>query len=124
MTLDQALREITQKITCVAFHNDPEIIAAGKAGLAPTGEPFLSLCSGGFKEEGKFCPCLCLDAETAIRSWRLALFEYAAQKPGILYWRHEPELVEEEGDGSHKFWVYSRLLISDRPALRQFSRAS
>lgn len=139
MTLDQVLAEITRKITCVPFHDDRRI---EDWSLTPTGEPFLTFCSGGVREEGEHPPCLCYTQEGAVELWRLALMDYANRKPGILYWREMPKIsnaFESPGDGDDvwlrqnadgeaviipMFLVYSRFLISDRPALRAYSRAA
>ena len=126
MTLAEALRDITQRITCVDWDED-ENRAQWKA---PTGEPYLELCSGGFKEEAKFAPCLCLDKEVAVSTWRAALLEYEAKRPGILYWREKPELCPvdiaiNDGNENLTWWhVYSRLLISDKSVIRTVKRAA
>lgn len=115
MTLDDVMREIKQNTTVVMWDNDPD----RPSNLAPTGEEYLSLCSGGFKPEGVVVPCMCVNKDIAIGTWRAALFEYARVTPGILYWRTEPELCEEdELDETHRFYVYSRLLISNKIVVR------
>lgn len=130
MTLDQALREIAQRITCVEWDNDPD----REAWKAPTGELYLQLCSGGFKNEGEWAPCLCASKEAAVSTWRAALLEYEAKKPGILYWRVKPELEsvvisfpssEAPIGGAEQTWwfVYSRLIISNKSAIRTVKRA-
>ena len=121
MTLDEALRDITKRITCVEWDADEN----RDAHIAPTGEPYIELCSGGVKNEGDDrAPCLCARKEIAVSSWRLALLDYEAKKPGILYWRVMPEMDEVVISGRKDvpdttyYFVYSRLLISTRSVIR------
>lgn len=128
MTIAEALRDITQGITCVDWDADDN----REAWKAPTGEPYLELCSGGFKSEGDCAPCLCLNKAVAVSTWRAALLEYEAKLPGVLYWRIKPELESVKirtdrsgtGDDEETWWfVYSRLLISNKSVIRTVKRA-
>jgi len=105
------------------------------SGKAPTGEHYVTICSGGVKAEGEFPLAYCLDQQTAIRLWRDAIMAYAADKRGTLYWREEPMIEPDDLDfnslpegmsPTHPvlfqrpfrfFIVYSRLLISDKPPI-------
>ena len=92
----------------------------GRRGDAPTGEPYIAFCSGGVKAEGAQAPCLCATKDVAVATWRLALLDYEAKNPGILYWREMPELIEvgKDEDGDVLYAVYSRLLISKKSPIR------
>lgn len=127
MTLDELMREIRQKITCVAW----DVNSDWPAHLAPTGDPYVALCSGGVKGKGDQFPCLCASKDIAINVYRITLFDYVSSRPGILYWRVEPEIIGPhtfsdeatghqmfEATGHQMFYVYSRLAISDRPIIK------
>lgn len=91
-------------------------LECGNFGQAPTGEPYLTLVSGGIKPEGE--PAYYYESKAhAIRSW-MEFFEALCRHaiPGsILYWRRKPFLAEIE----RKFSVFSRLLISDKPKIQE-----
>lgn len=87
----------------------------GDNAFAPTGEQYITFCSGGIKEEGKPVPV------TGTRDLVIELFkkmakDYIASKPAgsWLYWRAKPELRGTED----KYYVRARLLISDLPVIR------
>lgn len=94
----------------------------GLHGLAPTGEPYVAICSGGIKPEGK--PLKSFPAkEDAINSWIDSVFDYMRGKSdATLYWRERPQIdwngkslylinyIPNEG-----YAVYSRFLISSMP---------
>ena len=117
MTLDELMREIRQKITCVAW----DVNSDWPAHLAPTGEPYVALCSGGIKGDGDQWPCGCASPDIALNVYRITLFDYVATRPGILYWRIQPEIEEwvTLGEIDHTWYAfYSRLAISDRPIIK------
>lgn len=88
--------------------------------LSATGEPYVTIASGGIVEEGEVLPALCSSPELACRLWLKAFEDYAKDKRGKLYWRVEPVLdTVIAGSGiaaDTRYVVYARLLISDRPA--------
>lgn len=91
-------------------------VECGNFSQAPTGEPYLTLVSGGIKPEGEPAYYY-IDREAAIKSW-YEFFEALCRHalPGsILYWRRKPFLAEIES----KFSVFSRLLISDKPKMQE-----
>lgn len=75
-----------------------------------TGEPYVTVVSGGIKEEGMDYPLVCSSEEAAIRHFKDAINAYAADKKGAIYWRQRPFPKNIKG----YFTVYSRVLISDR----------
>ncbi|WP_213775089.1 hypothetical protein [Bradyrhizobium sp. dw_78] len=90
-----------------------------------TGEPYVSLVSGGVKAEGKDAPIFCSTEDIAVRFWLDAFNNYARDKSGVLYWRERPNLMDWDVQNVHcdididrstLYFVYSRLVISDRPA--------
>jgi len=90
----------------------------GLSRCAVNGEPFVTLCSGGIKQEGALFPCICSSPHYAVELWALAAREYANRRGDTLQWRERPTLSEilESDDGFDKIkykWyiVYSRLLI-------------
>jgi hypothetical protein len=108
----------------------------GHTWIAPTGEPYVVICSGGMKEEGQHTPALCSSAELAVKLWFEAAMEYARSIAVLgrytLYWRIVPELnnysilpatsaewSKEQRDAmiSTVWMVYSRLLISAQPCI-------
>lgn len=116
------------------------------ASLAPNGEPYVTVVSGGIKSEGECAPCLCFSPEAAIRLWWDAARDYAfgqrakahaiaegaeAYPPGEsampLYWRILPEIGEhviyqrspvdpEQMDPVTVYIVYSRFLVPSTPS--------
>lgn len=92
------------------------------ARLAPTGEPYTVVVSGGDCADGEHRPILCATPEIAVRFWLRAAHDHAEGKTGTLYWRVRPVLesatVSQGADAPRTVYsVYSRLLISDRPEL-------
>jgi hypothetical protein len=104
---------------------------------APTGEPYVTVVSGGVKLEGECFPCLCSTPELAVKLWLEAMGEYAAPDKGkTLYWRAPPEIDEiymmpvgGDGSSSHDpdtrraltrkaYVVYSRVLVSGKPRIQ------
>lgn len=132
MTLDEARRAFESRFTVW-----PEI---GNYALAPTGEPYVAVCSGGIKPEAELTPAVGLTEESALKLLIAAWNEYADGKSGTLYWRILPEIgsLAYFGEGvfaadavgrtdqerkdfyRHVFWkAYSRLLISNKPVIQQ-----
>lgn len=93
----------------------------GDCALAPTGEPYEALVLGGVKLEGENTLCVARTAEVAIRVFKWTLQEYAKGKwNGTLYWRARPDLDSTVMWPNGTTWsVYSRLIISDKPVIRQ-----
>ena len=84
----------------------------GETRCAPTGEPYVTLCSGGIKEEGAVVPMMCGCASEAYLEWIAAFAEYGRGKSGRLFWRQKPFL---DTDTQEKWClVRARLLISNK----------
>jgi hypothetical protein len=90
-------------------------LECGNFSQAPTGEPYLTVTSGGVKPEGEpayYYP----EKKQAIATW-FECFKAFCQLSGSgynLYWRRKPFLAEIDG----KFSVFSRFLISDKPVIQ------
>jgi hypothetical protein len=135
MTLDEARRAFEAQFTVW-----PEI---GDKAIAPTGERYVEVCSGGYKREGERTLALAASEEVAIELLVHAWGQYAKDKRGTLYWRILPEIdsqvywrdgfldynperatpkqldQEREILFRNVFWkAYSRLLISDKPVIQ------
>jgi hypothetical protein len=100
--------------------------------LAPTGEEFVAMTSGGIKPEGEVMPLWCSTQSDAIAKWFVEMVSAlvagieVGAPPRSLYWREMPQLVErpkpdprfpQVDDDTWKPWqwvVYSRLLFSIR----------
>lgn len=91
---------------------------------AVTGEPYVTLCSGGAKKEGGSVPAWYATHDLARDAYLRTVRQYGdAQGRGVLYWRTPPEMdsvtvqaVDEHQTKEHVtlYSVYSRLLISDK----------
>lgn len=131
MTLDEARKEFESGFTVW-----PEV---GNYSIAPTGEPYVEICSGGYKPEGHPCLAVGTSEQSAVYLWLIAAEQYAKGKSGTLYWRSLPEVdsytyysegifasdaigrtdKERNDFYRHVFWrAYSRFLISDKPVIR------
>lgn len=88
------------------------LIASG-----PTGERYEICTAIGVKLEGeRQNPKSIPEAEQeCIDGYLAALRSLAEGKSGTVYWRMHPEMQRQYG----RFNIYSRLLISDKPALPQ-----
>lgn len=119
--LDEAIAHVESRFT---------IGPDGVTSRAPTGELYVEVCTGGTKDEGERRPCWCLTPELAVEFWSAAVWKYAGlhgpdQDRKTLYWRIRPELESLIVPSGHpaivpdmKLWsVYSRLLISNKPAI-------
>lgn len=103
-----------------------------------TGEPYVSMCSGGIRPEGERWPALYPTAEAAVKAWVQSVQDYCKGRPGAFYWREYPSMIHAEMvDVTHLFhsdWprdernlplgcvldvysVYSRFVISDGPEI-------
>lgn len=126
MIVESLVQEIAGRFKCVTH----EFSNNGPNWIAPTGDPYIALCSGGVKEEGKTFPCLCQTSDDAIRLWRLVFREYAEGKTGVVYWREFPQVdavdfsfyYDKLTEKEKRTWadlpawsVYARLVISDKP---------
>lgn len=79
--------------------------------LAPTGELFRVMCSGGEKQEGAPFPSYYDSENAAVEAWSRCVSDlgYRMEKP-VVYWRSEPELAKVP----RGYVVYSRLCVSDK----------
>jgi hypothetical protein len=143
MTLDEARRAFEAQFTVWPEHGDNAI--------APTGERYVEVCSGGYKGEAEHTLALGTSEEAAIDLLVYGWSKYAKDKRGTLYWRILPEVdsqvywrdgfldynperatpaqrdQEREIMFRNVFWkAYSRLLISDKPTIQsaRLGRAS
>lgn len=118
MTLDEAVLRLE---ACFKVH--PEVCGQG---VAPTGEPFVTVVTGGVKSEGEPSPIIATSEALAVEYWLRAAMQYAAGKSGgTLYWRIRPEVVSaelvtvgikpEDTAAQRYYKIYSRLLISSAP---------
>jgi len=77
---------------------------------APNGECYVTLTSGGIKDEGQPFPVWFKKSAAAVSAWWKSFECYAQTKNGDkVYWRWRPELIRTE----QGFNVYSRLLVAD-----------
>lgn len=103
-------------------------------GTAVTGEEYISLTSGGVREEGERHRVFCTDEEKAIELFygeyqTLIISDHRLMLAGgfKLYWRQKPEmrerfLTEAVEEGISRVFLYvvtARLLISDKPPLEK-----
>ena len=130
MTLDEARSVVDQFFLVGPKGNDR---------LAPTGEEYIVICSGGIKSDYDLTPALASTEALAVELWMRAVREYAAQfdrTTCTLYWRIVPEMdkayflsVDEDGKFEFEeelrksftrvtYRVYSRMLISDKPQIQ------
>lgn len=107
---------------------------------AVTGEPYVTLCSGGVKDEGALFPAWYPTPEQARKAYRKAFIEYGISgvsdsnryaTPNRLYWRTPPEMYQRtvyevvplrHGTRLEEvtlYSVWSRLLISSKPRMEQ-----
>ena len=121
------------------FRVSPEVGYAddrleGRADMAraPTGERYVSVTSGGLKDEGEAMPGWFATEALAIDAWLRSAWKYAEDRGGHdLYWRERPVYQEAEyiainqaalmGDPRFRDaitlrlgCVYSRLLVSKK----------
>lgn len=87
----------------------------GNFSQAPTGEPYIVVCSQGIKEEGGMVEYYSAQT-TAVNAWIARFGELLrhAMPESLLYWRRMPKLVEHDD----RFFVYSRFLISNSPQIQ------
>ena len=114
--------------------------------LAVTGEPYVAIMTGGVKSEGGLVSVYARDPSDAWRLYCQEVQNYADEikrmdprKPGVslkdweasrtLYWRTHPELIADTFMAKNYLWrgeqmaetklyyVWSRLLISNKPRL-------
>lgn len=122
MTLDEAKTEFEKGRTVCsadefikwANHNKTGLGNKWPMRLAPTGEPFTVMCSGGEKKEGELFPATYPTKELAVEAWLKSVSSMGdrIEKP-IVYWRKEPSLEKVTGG-----WVvYSRLVVSNKASL-------
>ena len=77
--------------------------------LAPSGEKFIVMCSGGEKQEAMPFSSMYRTQELAVGAWFDCVKDmgHRIEKP-VVYWREEPMLEKVPGG-----WVvYSRLVVS------------
>jgi hypothetical protein len=100
------------------------IVAGFACAFANTGEPYVVLGHEtvdmpiglpGVVRDGYRCE-LAFDEETAVMSALIAFQAYAEGKRGTVYLRVPIKLESADIEGSARYVVYMRLLISDRPA--------
>ena len=86
---------------------------------AVTGEPYVTLTDCGIHFEGQ---AVAVEIGTEANAWERyeAMFRrYLGLRKGVLYWRARP-ICENRPSSDHRpgtFSIYSRLLISEAPAL-------
>ncbi len=117
MQLNDALRQLEAKFPPETCPLEP---------LAPTGEPFITIASGGEKPDGEIYPVLCATREVAVQTWYDAVLRHAEGKGKrpILYWRERPEIIvyhitmaDERGTHrltANRYTVRSRLVIGKK----------
>jgi len=133
MTLEEAVAAFENDFHVVdafGFPNNPNVPASVDASKAPTGEPYVSLVSGGIKEQGAHFPAFFKDESLAVEAWLSAAWRYADERGGkTLYWRSRPRCsaqdyiaVNQMGAMNDPEWrgqlhttlcvVFSRMLVS------------
>ena len=84
----------------------------GNSSVAPSGEKYLSVCSSGIKPEGYSSKSFGSEDEAVEKYLAVAkplVTEYGCKDP-VLFWRHLPELCEQDG----MYRVYSRFVVSPK----------
>lgn len=90
-------------------------LECGNFSQAPTGEPYLTVTSGGVKPEGEpayYYP----EKKQAIETWfsHFRSLCRLARSGSTIFWRRKPFLAEING----RFSVFSRFLISEKPVIQ------
>lgn len=104
MKLDDAVADIERR-----FELGPD----GDCSLAANGEPFVTVVSGGRKQQGGRFPAWYNDEDGAAAAWHASVLAYAEGRGTKLYWRHRPEFERHKTKIHPLFTVYSRLLVSN-----------
>ncbi len=139
MTLEEAVAQLERRLLYVHefVPQNRDDSLPRKPILAPTGESYITMMSGGRKPEGGDSPAICRTPEMAAQLWRDAVQRYYCDQVGAaegrsdqlhLYWLKRPESSERRLYTIYKdppnaditmgetwYTVYSRLLISDKP---------
>lgn len=89
---------------------------AEAASTAPDSAEFVTIASGGVKDEGGTYPALCNSEETAVRLWLEAVHAEFPHTAGTLYWREKPTLEAFHITMADKF--NTQRLVSNRYAVR------
>jgi hypothetical protein len=100
----------------------PEI---GMTRYAPTGEPYVTIVSGGEKEEGDAAQMYATAIE-ATEKYKETLLDIFSKYDDsyVLYFRRLPGLSVNYDDNNlpYAFTVSSRFLISDKPVIEDFEK--
>lgn len=108
MTLAKAVAE---------FERGRVVVEGLPTSRCQTGEEYVTICSGGPKAEGESSVGMATEQE-AIDRWLAHVKAYAEGKTGAIYWRSQPDLEMYQSRKGPKEWrVYSRFIITDKPAL-------
>lgn len=114
--------EILAEITNYMQQNF-EIGAPTNMYLALTGEPYVTVTTGGIKEQGGRIRALAADIEKAKELFLYEFDKYVNGKSGTIYWRRKPEFKEQRywNEPQERFDVFctitARLLVSDKPKM-------
>ena len=134
MTLDEAVTQFESTLTVhdqMGCPADAEYDGPMDFSRAPTGEPYITLTSGGIKKPGYRVPAWFADKDEAIAFWLMEAKHYAKEHGTQLYWREKPELTMQtfvaidqasailkkalHDTMSVELWfVWSRLLVSKK----------
>lgn len=100
---------------------------------AVTGEPYISFCLGGVRDEGERPSVWSVDEKAAVECFWLHFLTHTKDKPSdsVFYWRRKPEItvrdVEEEDFDSREggkravklLQIHARFLVSNKPPLSE-----
>ncbi len=102
MTLDEAIVAVASeyKIIDEIGFDDNDDLGRRDMSRAPTGEKYLTICSGGVREQGESSRAFFTSDEDAISAWLCAVWD-EAERVGkgeklALYWREKPAINRAE----------------------------
>jgi hypothetical protein len=101
MTLDEARAQFE-----ALFILGPQ----GNNALAPTGEPYVEVVSGGVKAEGARTPLLCTSPELAVSHWFKGAIDYAMDQSMDYYLDHPDSVFDADRYKRHGFTLYWRVV--------------
>lgn len=103
MPRDEFLRQVVE---CITGKKSSPVVYEGRNN---PGEPFLTFCGTGIKEQGERINAFYSTEEGALWALLGAIQSYAQGKEGVIHWRQPPMI--EEADFDYRYYAAARLVI-------------